>query len=59
VGRKASADRDAAIARATALRSVRKELMAAGQRQERQIDALWIQARSQRGLDHREPSASP
>jgi len=42
-------------ATAATLRSTCEEVLAAGQRQERLIEALLTLARSQRGLDHREP----
>ena len=42
-------------ATATTLRSACEEVLAAGQQQERLIEALLTLARSQRGLDHRTP----
>jgi signal transduction histidine kinase len=42
-------------ATATTLRSTCEEVLAAGQQQERLIEALLTLARSQRGLDHRTP----
>ena len=42
-------------ATATTLRSTCEEVLAAGQQQERLIEALLTLARSQRGLDHRDP----
>jgi signal transduction histidine kinase len=48
----ALADPDAT---ANSLRTTCQEVLAAGQQQERLIEALLTLARSQRGLDHREP----
>jgi signal transduction histidine kinase len=42
-------------ATATTLRSTCEEVLAVGQQQERLIEALLTLARSQRGLDHRDP----